>query len=115
MREIDPDVHDALIDFIKNADHEFVRGLYNLNRFLRNKLQCDKLPVHTLYTLSLFEDLNGDALTVEELAKREGLNKRTAYNIQRKYYEYRKKIKSLAGSSPHLKTKQYFTKRSNLL
>lgn len=105
MREIDPDVHEALIDFIKSADHEFVRGLYNLNRFLRNKLQCDKLPVHTLYTLSLFEDLKGAALSVEDLAKREGLNKRTAYNIQRKYHEYRKKTRMIIAGSPHLTNK----------
>lgn len=95
MREIDPDVKEALLEFISETEHQIIRKLYHLNRQLRNKLQCEKLPVHTLYLLSLFVDMQSEnGITVEQLAEREGLNKRTAYNIHKNYYLVKKSFSS---------------------
>ena len=92
MRQLDPDIKEKLEEFNQKVGHAFVRELYNLNRFLRNQLQCDKIPIHTMYQLSLFCELdNGECsnLTVDELAAKESLNKRTAYNYKKRYYEHR--------------------------
>lgn len=102
MREIDPDVKEALLEFIGETEHQFIRRLYHLNRQLRNKLQCEKLPIHTLYLLSLFEDMHSEnGITVEQLADREGLTKRTAYNIQKKYYLVKKSFSSKHRRPPN--------------
>lgn len=92
MRQLDPDIVEKLREFNQKVGHEFIRELYNLNRHLRNQLQCDKIPIHTMYQMSLFCELDhGECsdLTVDQLAVRENLNKRTAYNYKKRYYEYR--------------------------
>ncbi len=85
--------NELLKPLIDKYGHELVRDLYHLSHQIRTEFELTYIPISRIYRASLFRMIETEysELSTGQIAKKEGLKERTAYNLISCFWRLKRK------------------------